>query len=169
VIRVTTEKKINLWDETKRYFYGILFVITIFSIVFLQSTDEKVVLYQEEFNNLTITVYEPSVEPHEDTGELIVSIPMKFRNDSDHGFITRNVHTYINGEYLTTFFSEDDQTDKIVKRGTTEEGSVIINTDIKDISELKNMSINYFVTDLKEETKKDYEFKFKISEDTLVN
>jgi hypothetical protein len=113
------------------------------------SPKEPEPIFVEEVNGLTIKVFDVRLTEDEDDGKIIVKIPVKLTNDSDHAFIF-SIPGLTSNETESVALDEGEVGGKI-KRGETKKDYVTIKLDTRDKSEVKSVHPTFLVYDLKTE------------------
>jgi hypothetical protein len=110
-------------------------------------------IFVEEVNGLTIKVFNSRLTEDEDDGKIIVKIPIKLTNDSDHAFVFSIPNfTYNETESVSALFAlNEGEVDGKIKRGETKKDYVTIKLDTRDKSEVKSVHPTFLVYDLKTE------------------
>lgn len=139
---------------------GIFFVfINYFDPIVADTVSEVPPIYEHNYNELQIEVFAPEFRTHEDTGKIIVHMPVRLTNDSDHAFIFNTSHFYYNGsEFVSTIFDvEDDEVSGKIKRGEIKDGTIIATLETRELSEVKTINPTFSIKDMK--TEKDIDLR----------
>jgi hypothetical protein len=152
--------KVKLTKEQQVFIYGsFAFAILLLTTLFVKEHRMSEPIFTEEVNGLTIEVFDVTLTEDEDTGKVIVNIPVTLTNESDHAFLFSVPHfDYNETEYVFTLtaLDEGDVGGKIA-RGETKSDTITVELDTRDKTEVKTIQPTFSIYDMK--TEKTTEFK----------
>lgn len=155
--------KIELTKSQRLLGYGLLVILIFLSAYIIEKKSTPEPIFTEEVNGLTIEVSEVTLTEDEDTGKIIVNIPVTLTNNADHAFLFSVPHfDYNETEYVFTLtaLDEGDVGGKIA-RGETKSDTITVELDTRDEAEVKTIQPTFSIYDMK--TEKTTEFKPNIT------
>jgi hypothetical protein len=152
--------KAALTKEQRVFIYGSLaFGIILLTTLFVIKHRTSGSIFTEEVNGLTIEVFDVTLTEDEDTGKVIVNIPVTLTNNADHAFLFSVPHfDYNETEYVFTLTSLDEGgVDGKIARGKTKSDTITVELNTRDKTEVKTIQPTFSIYDMK--TEKTTEFK----------
>jgi hypothetical protein len=152
--------KVKLTKEQQVFIYGsFAFVILLLTTLFAMKQRTPEPIFTEEVNGLTIEVSGVTVTEDEDDSKVIVNIPVTLTNESDHAFVFSVPHfNYNETEHVFTLTSLDDgDVGGKIERGDTKSGTITVELNTRDKTEVKTVQPTFHIYDMK--TEKTTEFK----------
>jgi hypothetical protein len=152
--------KVKLTKEQWVFICGSLaFGIILLTALFVMKHRTSEPIFTEEVNGLTIEVFNATLTEDEDTGKVIVNIPVTLTNDSDHAFVFSVPHfDYNETEYVFTLTALDESgVGGKIEHGDTKSDTITVELNTRDKNEVKTVQPTFSIYDMK--TEKTTEFK----------
>lgn len=162
------EYEVSNKRDSKTTFYVIISIVIIIIIVALtnnnNNTTEVVDTYSTEFNNATIIINEPHKTIDEDTGEVIVNVPLTVKNDGEYSVTVKTRKFYFEDtNYFPLFDILVSGFGSNVKSGEEENGEVSVTLDTRDIDSVNEVRAVFVVTDLYTEEEKEIDVTLNVN------
>jgi hypothetical protein len=156
--------KVKLTKEQWVFICGSLaFGILLLTALFVREHRMSEPIFTEEVNGLTIEVFDATLTEDEDTGKVIVNIPVTLTNNADHAFVFSVPHfDYNETEYVFALTSLDEgSVGGKIERGDTKSDTITVELNTRDKTEVKTVQPTFHIYDMK--TEKTTEFKPNIA------
>jgi hypothetical protein len=150
----------------------LLFIMVIVFTVSKNQLNEKPV-FKENFNGFKLSLYKPTMTRDDDTKKIIINLPVKIHNTSDHGFVFSDLDLFYNdnkllssGGLIKTGYIVD--TDLVIRKYSMNDdkiGTLKIHFNTRDKSEIFSINPVFVIKDMSTDEKMKIQSLIKINSD----